>query len=97
MSGAADFESLLREAFAPVEPPEDLGARLETSLHRINQLAVDELEKWELESLTDPRNWTRIARPIAAGVIATGAGTGLILLARSRTAKKTAVERFLKR
>lgn len=97
MSGAADFESLLREAFAPVEPPEDLSQRLETSLHRLNQMAVDELEKWELESLADPRNWTRIARPIAAGVVATGAGAGLILLARSRTAKKTAVERLLKR
>jgi hypothetical protein len=97
MSGAADFESLLREAFAPVEPPEDLSQRLESSLHRINQMAVDELEKWELESLTDPRNWTRIARPIAAGVVAAGAGTGLVLLARSRSAKKTALDRVLKR
>ena len=97
MSGAADFESLLREAFAPIDPPEDLSDRLETSLHRISQMAVDELEKWELESMRDPRNWTRIARPIAAGVIATGAGTGLVLLAARRNAKKTAVERLLRR
>ena len=26
--------------------------------------AIDELESWELQSLSDPRNWTRIARPI---------------------------------
>jgi len=97
MSGAADFESLLREAFAPVEPPEDLSQRLESSLRRINQLAIDELESWELESLSDPRNWTRIARPIAAGVVATGAGAGLVLLAARRNAKRSAIERLLKR
>jgi len=74
MSGAADFESLLREALAPVEPPAGLTERLETRLRRINQMAVDELESWELQAMRDPRNWTRIARPIAAGVVATGAG-----------------------
>ena len=97
MSGAADFESLLREAFAPVEPPEDLAQRVESRLRIINQLAIDELESWELESLSDPRNWTRIARPIAAGVVATGAGTALVLLEARRNAKRSAVERLLKR
>ena len=97
MSGATDFESLLREAFAPIEPPEDLAQRVESRLRRINQLAIDELESWELESLSDPRNWTRIARPIAAGVVATGAGAGLVLLAARRNAKRSAVERLLKR
>jgi hypothetical protein len=97
MSGAADFESLLREAFAPVEPPADLADRVESRLRRINQLAIDELESWELESLSDPRNWTRIARPIAAGVVATGAGTALVLLAARRTANRSAVGRLLKR
>ena len=94
---ATDFESLLREAFAPVDPPADLAHRVESRLRRINQLAIDELESWELESLSDPRNWTRIARPIAAGVVATGAGTALVLLAARRNAKRSAVERFLKR
>jgi hypothetical protein len=97
MSGAADFESLLREAFSPVDPPADLSHRVESHLRRINQLAVDELESWELQSLSDPRNWTRIARPIAAAVVATGAGTALVLLAARRTAKRSAVERLLKR
>jgi hypothetical protein len=97
MSGAADFESLLREAFAPVEPPADLSDRLESRLRRINELAIDELDSWELQSLSDPRNWTRIVRPIAAGVVATGAGTALVLLAARRSAKRSAVERLLKR
>lgn len=97
MSGAADFESLLREAFAPVEPPADLSRQLETHLLRISQMAVDELEKWELETLRDPRNWTRIARPIAAGVVATGAGAGLVLLAARRNANKSTIERVLKK
>jgi hypothetical protein len=97
MSGAADFESLLREAFAPVEPPADLSERLETRLRRINELAIDELDSWELQSLSDPRNWTRIARPIAAGVVATGAGTALVLLAARRNAKRSAAQRLLRR
>ena len=97
MSGAADFESLLREAFAPIEPPADLSERLETRLRRINELAIDELDSWELQSLSDPRNWTRIARPIAAGVVATGAGTALVLLAARRNAKRSAAQRLLRR
>ena len=97
MSGAADFESLLREAFAPVEPPADLSQRVESRLRRINALAIDELESWELQSRRDPRNWTRSARPIAAGVGAAGAGGALVLLAARRNAKRSAVERLLKR
>ena len=97
MSGTADFESLLREAFAPVDPPAGLSRRLESRLDRINQMAVDELEQWELESLTDPRNWTRIARPIAAGVVATGAGTALVLLRMRRNARQSTVRRLLRR
>jgi hypothetical protein len=97
MSGATDFESLLRQAFAPVEPPDDLPHRLEDSLTRIGRLAADELESWELQSLSDPRNWTRIARPIAAGVVAAGAGTALVLLRVRRSARRSAVERLLKR
>ena len=92
MSEAADFEALLRQAFTPVDPPADLPDRVEDRLMRLNELAWE-----ELESMRDPRNWTRIARPIAAGVVATGAGTGLVLLAARRNAKKTAVERLLRR
>ena len=99
MSDAAspDFEALLREAFAPVEPPASLSQELEARLTRLSDAAWDELESWELQALSDPRNWTRLARPIAAGVIAGGAGTALILLRARRQAKKSAVERLLKR
>ena len=98
MSGTApDFETLLREAFSPIEPPADLAQRLEDRLGRITRAAADELEQWELESLTDPRNWTRIARPIAAGVVATGAGTALVLLRMRRNTKRSSVERLLRR
>ena len=36
------FESLLREALSPVEPPEDLTLRLEGTLQSITELAADE-------------------------------------------------------
>jgi hypothetical protein len=97
MSGATDFESLLRQAFAPVEPPAGLSQRVEDRLTRITAMAVDELESWELESMRDPRNWTRVARPIAAGVIATGAGTAVVLLRARRNAKRSAMHRLLRR
>ena len=95
--GAADFEHLLQRAFAPVEPPADLAERLEERLTRITAMAVDELDSWELQAMRDPRNWTRIARPIAAGVIATGAGTAVVLLRARRSAKRSAMDRLLRR
>ena len=52
---------LLREALAPVEPPEDLVERLESTLMSITEMAVDELETWELSAMRDPRNWGRPA------------------------------------
>jgi hypothetical protein len=76
-TGTADFEALLREALAPVEPPADLAQRLETTLVNLTELAQDELEAWELSSMRDPRNW---ARPVAATVVGAGAGTALVLL-----------------
>ena len=56
-----NFEGLLREALAPVEPPEDLVERLEGTLTTITALAADELEAWELSAMRDPRNWARPA------------------------------------
>ena len=97
MSGAADFESLLRQALSPVDPPADLSERLEERLTRLTEAAVDEIEAWELESIRDPRNWTRIVRPIAATVVATGAGTALVLLRARRKAKRSAMDRVLRR
>ena len=83
---APNFESLLREALAPVEPPDDLVERLEGTLTTITELAADELEAWELSAMRDPRNW---ARPAAAIVAGGAAGTALVLLRARRRAKTT--------
>jgi len=79
-----NFEGLLREALAPVEPPEDLIVRLEGTLTSITEMAVEELEAWELSAMRDPRNW---ARPAAALVAGTAAGTALVLLRARRRAQ----------
>ena len=90
-----NFEDIIRRALAPVEPPEDLGQRLEATLWSLTELAVDELEGWELSSMRDPRNWVR---PVAAIAIGTAAGAGLIVLGwrhqhrRQRTVRGAAVE-----
>ncbi|MHB1539100.1 MAG: hypothetical protein ACYCUM_14130 [Solirubrobacteraceae bacterium] len=68
---------MLREALAPVEPPEHLAVQLERTLESITEIAAEELDTWELSAMKDPRNW---ARPAAAVVLGTGAGAGLVLL-----------------
>ena len=78
-----NFEGLLREALAPVEPPEDLALRLESTLTSITEMAADELEAWELSAMRDPRNW---ARPAGALVVGSGAGVALVLLRARRRA-----------
>jgi hypothetical protein len=87
MSEAAhNFESLLREALTPVEPPADLVERLESTLTSITELAADELEAWELSAMRDPRNWVRPAAAIVAG---SAAGAALVVLrARRRAAAR---------
>ena len=62
-----NFEGLLREALAPVEPPEDLARRLESTLTSITEMAADELQEWELSAMRDPRNWVRPAAALVAG------------------------------
>ena len=90
-----NFEDIIRRALAPVDPPADLADRVEMTLWSLTELAVDELESWELSSMRDPRNW---ARPVAAIAIGTAAGAGLILLGwrhqhrRQRTVRGAAVE-----
>jgi hypothetical protein len=86
-TGTTDFEALLREALAPVEPPEDLAARMELTLVNLTELAQEELESWELSSMRDPRNWVRPAAAIVAG---SAAGAALVLLrARRREQSST--------
>jgi hypothetical protein len=90
-----NFEDIIRRALAPVEPPEDLAQRVESTLWSLTELAVDELDSWELSSMRDPRNWVR---PVAAIAIGTAAGAGLIVLGwrrqhrRQRTVRAAAVE-----
>ena len=76
-----NLESLLRRALPPVDPPEALALRLEDTLRSLTELAVEELEGWELSAMRDPRNWVR---PAAALVVGTGAGMALVLLRARR-------------
>jgi hypothetical protein len=89
MSAAApDFESLLRQALTPVEPPADLVQRLEQTLVSLTELAQEELDSWELSAMRNPRNWVR---PAAAAVVGVSAGTALVALrvrARHRTRRQ---------
>jgi hypothetical protein len=82
-----DFEGLLRQALSPVEPPEDLAIRLEMTLTTLTDLAADELDAWEIGAMRDPRNWTSIARPVAAVAIGGAAGAALVVL-RVRAGRK---------
>ena len=90
-----NFEDIIRRALAPVEPPEDLAQRVENTLWSLTELAVDELEGWELSSMRDPRNWVR---PVVAIAIGTAAGAGLIVLGwrrqhrRQRNVRAAAIE-----
>jgi hypothetical protein len=88
MSEAApSFEGLLHEALSPIEPPEDLGRRLEGALMTLTESAVEELEAWELSAMRDPRNWVR---PAAAVMVGGSAGVALVLLrARHRPRSNT--------
>jgi hypothetical protein len=79
-----DLEALLAETLRPIEPPERLSGRLETTLSRLTDAATTELAHWadelnesELQSLRDPRNWVR---PVAAAAVGGVAGTALVVL-----------------
>ena len=76
MAGSAfDVESLLQEAFSPVEPPARLEVRLEGDLGSLIDRAADELEAWELSVMRNPRNWVR---PAGALLIGSAAAIGLV-------------------
>jgi hypothetical protein len=84
-----NIEARLKRALAPVEPPEELTLRLETTLGSLVELAADELEAWELSSMRDPRNWPRAAlRPAAAVLVGSGAAVGLVVLRTRRKRHK---------
>jgi hypothetical protein len=83
-----DIESLLKRALSPVEPPKELQARLEGTLGSLVDMAAEELEAWELSTMRDPRNWSRLARPVAAAAIGSGAAVGLVLVRTQRRRHK---------
>ena len=79
-AGEFNLERLLSDALRPVEPPEDLTSRLETTLSSIAEQAAAELSSWadelseaELDALRDPRNWVRPVAAVAVGSVAAGA------------------------
>ena len=99
MSGTAeglgagwDVEALLSDALRPIEPPERLSTRVESTLAAVTQAAAEELSEWaeelseeELRALRDPRNWVRPVVAVSAGSVATGA---LVLLELRRRSKQ---------
>jgi hypothetical protein len=83
-----DLEMLLSDALRPIEPPERLSGRVESTLSSVAEAAATELSDWadeltesELESLRDPRNWVRPVAAAAAGGIA---GSALVLMQMRR-------------
>jgi hypothetical protein len=73
----ANLEAMLREAFAPVDPPVRMTEQLESTLAALTEAAQDELDSWELAAMRDPRNWVR---PLLAAGVTLTAGTALVAL-----------------
>ena len=85
------LERLLADALQPIEPPEDLASRVESTLSGIAEQAAAELASWadelsegELEALRDPRNWVRPVAAVAVG----GAAAGALVLVGLRRRKR---------
>ena len=79
-----ELEELLADTLRPIEPPERLGSRVQSTLTKVTEAAASELSWWadefsdsELQALRDPRNWVR---PIAAAAAGGVAGTALVLI-----------------
>ena len=71
-TGQLHLEALLSDVLRPIEPPEDLAGRVESTLTAITEQAAAELSSWaeelsegELQALRDPRNWVRLWRLVA--------------------------------
>lgn len=76
-----DLEAMLQRALRPVDPPENLAARLELTLTSIADLAEQELDAWELSAMRDPKNWIPgLTRPVAAAALGGVAGAALVVL-----------------
>lgn len=89
----SDLEGLLRQALAPLEPPEDLSERLDARLSTITDMVAEELEGWELSAIRDPREWPGIPRAAAAAAVGTAAGAALVVLrVRAQHRRRTATD-----
>ena len=82
-----DFETMLRRALTPVEPPADFALRFEQTLQNLTDIAADELDAWELGAMRDPRNWPGVARPVAAVAIG-GVASAALVVVRVRGGRK---------
>jgi len=94
-AGELRLEALLRDALQPIDPPESLSMRLETTLSSIAEQAAAQLSSWadeltesELESLRDPRNWVR---PVAAVAIGGAAAAALVVVEARRRRRPNGV------
>ncbi len=90
-TGDLNLERLLADALQPIDPPEDLASRMESTLSSIAEHAAAELSSWadelsdgELEALRDPRNWVRPVAAVAVG----GAAAGALLVAGARRRRR---------
>ena len=87
-AGDLNLENLLADALRPIEPPEDLATRVQTTLSTIAEQAAAELSSWadelsesELQSLRDPRNWVR---PVVAVGVGAAAAAALVVVETRR-------------
>ena len=91
-AGELNLESLLSDALRPIDPPESLATRLETTLSSIAEQAAAELSSWadelsegEREALRDPRNWVR---PVAAVAVGGAAAAALVVVEMQRRRRR---------
>jgi hypothetical protein len=89
-----EFETLLREAFAPIEPPAELEARLEDRLTTLVEAAAGELEGWELAVMRDPRRWAPTLTAVGVGGAA-AIGLALVRTQRRRHKRRAASDNLL--
>ena len=92
-AGRMDMEALLADALRPIDPPESLASRVETTLSAITEQAAQALGEWadelsdgELEALRDPRNWMR---PVAAMAVGGAAAGALVVVGARRRRRPT--------
>ena len=90
-AGHMDLEALLADALRPIEPPESLAGRLETTLSAITEQAAAALgngrtsfPRASSQALRDPRNWVRPVAAIAVG----GAAAGALVIVGARRRRK---------